>query len=46
MIKWAEGIMARHSVDRGCRVNKSWGAEGENLKESHDASDFDGLAKL
>mmetsp|Transcript_18056 Transcript_18056/g.38924 ORF Transcript_18056/g.38924 Transcript_18056/m.38924 type:complete len:300 (-) Transcript_18056:6-905(-) len=46
VIKWAEGIMARPAVDRGCRVNKSWGAEGENLKERHDASDFDGLAKL
>lgn len=46
VIRWAKDVMARPSVNRGKRVNKTWGEEGENLKERHDASDFDGLAKL
>jgi len=46
VIQWANEIMARPAVNRGKRVNKSWGEEGENLLERHDASDFDSLSGL
>ncbi|CAJ1934047.1 unnamed protein product [Cylindrotheca closterium] len=46
VLRWAKEVMARPAVNRGKRVNKSWGEEGENLKERHDASDFDALTNL
>ena len=44
VIRWAEAIEARPAVQRGRRVNKSWGPEEERLIERHSASDFDAPA--
>lgn len=41
VIRWAKDIEARPAVQRGRRVNKSWGPEEERLIERHSASDFD-----
>lgn len=41
VIRWTKEIEARPAVQRGRRVNKSWGAEEEQLIERHSASDFD-----
>jgi GST-like protein len=41
VIRWAKEIEARPAVQRGRRVNKSWGPEEERLIERHSASDFD-----
>jgi GST-like protein len=41
VIRWVEEIEARPAVQRGRRVNKSWGPEEERLIERHSASDFD-----
>ncbi len=41
VIRWTKEIEARPAVQRGRRVNKSWGPEGERLIERHSASDFD-----
>lgn len=39
--RWAEEILERPAVQRGCRVNRTWGELSEQLHERHDASDFD-----
>jgi GST-like protein len=39
--RWARQIQARPAVQRGQRVNKTWGDESEQLRERHDASDLD-----
>lgn len=39
--RWADAIAARPAVQRGRRVNRSWGEAGEQVPERHDASDFD-----
>jgi len=39
--RWAREIDARPAVQRGRRVNKTWGPENERLRERHDAADFD-----
>ena len=44
VIRWTEAIEARPAVQRGRRVNKSWGPEEERLLERHSASDFDAPA--
>ena len=44
VIRWTEAIEARPAVQRGRRVNKSWGPEEERLIERHSASDFDAPA--
>ncbi len=44
VIRWTKDIEARPAVQRGRRVNKSWGPEEERLIERHSASDFDRLA--
>ncbi len=41
VIRWAKDIEARPAVQRGRRVNKSWGPEEERVVERHSASDFD-----
>ena len=41
VIRWAKEIEARPAVQRGRRVNKSWGPEEERMRERHSASDFD-----
>ena len=44
VIRWVKDIEARPAVQRGRRVNKSWGPEEERLIERHSASDFDSPA--
>ena len=41
VLRWVKDIEARPAVQRGRRVNKSWGPEEERLIERHSASDFD-----
>jgi GST-like protein len=40
--RWAQAIAARPAVQRGLRVNRTWGPESERVRERHDASDLDG----
>jgi len=44
VLRWVKEIEARPAVQRGRRVNKSWGPEEEQLIERHSASDFDAPA--
>lgn len=39
--RWAEEIAGRPAVKRGRMVNRTWGPLNEQLRERHDASDFD-----
>ena len=39
--RWADAILARPAVGRGRMVNRTSGAPSEQLRERHDASDFD-----
>lgn len=41
VIRWAKEIEERPAVQRGRRVNRTWGPEEYQLAERHDASDFD-----
>ncbi|WP_372719651.1 glutathione-dependent disulfide-bond oxidoreductase [Immundisolibacter sp.] len=41
VVRWASEIQARPAVQRGRRVNRTWGPEAEQLPERHDAGDFD-----
>ena len=40
VVRWAEQIMQRPAVQRGRRVNRTWGPEEDRVRERHDASDF------
>ncbi len=40
VVRWAQDIDARPAVQRGRRVNKTWGPEDQRLPERHAASDF------
>jgi GST-like protein len=42
--RWADQIAARPAVQRGRKVNRTWGQPGSQLRERHEASDFDKLA--
>lgn len=39
--RWADEILERPAVQRGRKVNRTWGPPAEQLHERHDASDFD-----
>ncbi len=39
--RWADAIAVRPAVQRGRRVNRTWGEASEQLAERHDAGDFD-----
>ncbi|WP_434776206.1 glutathione-dependent disulfide-bond oxidoreductase [Pseudomonas oryzihabitans] len=39
--RWAQAIAARPAVQRGRRVNRTWGEAGEQVAERHSASDLD-----
>jgi len=39
--RWADDVARRPAVQRGRKVNRTWGEPGEQLHERHDASDFD-----
>ena len=41
VVRWASEIKERPAVQRGRRVNRTWGPEEEQLPERHNASDFD-----
>lgn len=42
--RWSKAISQRPAVQRGRRVNRTWGEEAQQLRERHDASDLDGLS--
>ena len=39
--RWAEEILARPAVQRGRMVNRTFGDPASQLRERHDASDFE-----
>ena len=39
--RWVETISQRTAVERGRRVNRTWGEESEQLRERHSAADID-----
>ncbi|MEO7068559.1 MAG: glutathione-dependent disulfide-bond oxidoreductase [Rhodanobacter sp.] len=39
--RWAKDIASRPAVQRGRRVNRTWGEPSEQLPERHSASDFE-----
>jgi GST-like protein len=41
LVRWADAIFARPAVKRGRMVNRSFGDPSEQLRERHDAGDFD-----
>jgi GST-like protein len=41
VVRWAENIARRPAVQRGRRVNRTWGPEEERVPERHAASDLD-----
>jgi GST-like protein len=41
VIRWADEIAQRPAVQRGRKVNRTWGEPSSQLHERHDASDFD-----
>ena len=41
VVRWASEILERPAVQRGRRVNRTWGPEEERVPERHDASDLD-----
>ncbi|MFH7563990.1 glutathione-dependent disulfide-bond oxidoreductase [Oceanimonas smirnovii] len=40
VLRWAKTIDTRPAVQRGRRVNRTWGEESEQLEERHSADDF------
>jgi len=43
VVAWADRIAQRPAVQRGRKVNRTWGAPDSQLPERHEASDFDRL---
>ncbi|MEX1214954.1 glutathione-dependent disulfide-bond oxidoreductase [Saccharospirillum sp.] len=41
VLRWANAIADRPAVKRGMKVNRTWGEPKDQLRERHDASDFD-----
>lgn len=41
VVRWAKAIAERPAVQRGQRVNRTWGPEAEQVAERHQASDLD-----
>ncbi len=41
LVRWADQIANREAVQRGIKVNRSWGELDQQLHERHDASDFE-----
>jgi GST-like protein len=39
--RWTDLIAERPAVERGCRVNRTWGEASSQLPERHDARDFE-----
>ena len=40
VVRWASEIRERPAVERGSRVNRTWGPEEKQVPERHSASDF------
>jgi GST-like protein len=40
VLRWADDIAARPAAQRGRKVNRTWGQPSSQLRERHDASDF------
>ena len=45
VVRWTDEIAKRPAVQRGRRVNRTWGEPASQLPERHDASDFAGNAQ-
>jgi len=45
VIRWADQIAQRPAVQRGRKVNRTWGEPSSQLPERHSAADFDTLPK-
>jgi GST-like protein len=43
VIRWADEVARRPAVQRGRKVNRTWGDASNQLPERHDAADFDAL---
>ena len=41
VVRWADQIAQRPAVQRGRKVNRTWGEPASQLHERHDANDFD-----
>lgn len=41
LVRWTKEIAARPAVQRGKMVNRAWGDPASQLRERHDASDFE-----
>jgi GSH-dependent disulfide-bond oxidoreductase len=41
VLRWTDAIAERPAVKRGRMVNAAWGEKSQQLKERHDASDFE-----
>lgn len=41
LVRWTQDVSARPAVQRGRKVNRSWGEASEQLHERHQATDFD-----
>lgn len=41
VLRWSDQIASRPAVQRGRRVNRVWGDADEQMRERHDARDFD-----
>ena len=41
LMRWTKQIADRPAVQRGIMVNRAWGAPEGQLRERHDASDFE-----
>jgi GST-like protein len=41
LVRWTDAIAARPAVKRGIMVNRAWGEPSSQLRERHDASDFE-----
>ena len=44
VLRWAQKIDARPAVQRGRKVNRSWGEAHEQLRERHSAEDFESIS--
>jgi GSH-dependent disulfide-bond oxidoreductase len=43
VVRWADQVAARPAVQRGRKVNRTWGQPGSQLRERHEAGDFDAI---
>jgi len=41
LVRWTDAIAARPAVKRGIMVNRAWGEPSSQLRERHEASDFE-----